>query len=217
MTSAIDITDPKLAKAYAHPLRVHILGLLDNRVASPRQIADELGTPLSNTSYHVRQLVSLGLVELVGRTARRGAIEHHYTAKVRPTITDEGWAQLPAIVKRVLAAGSVQQAVRHMVVAAEEGGFDRDDMHFSRTPAKLDRAGWTEVSRVLQEALAQIDQIVADSNARALENPDLETEDSTILMLHFADPSPTTASGRSAPTAESSARDAELAPIKSDL
>jgi DNA-binding transcriptional ArsR family regulator len=119
MTTAIDITDPKLAKAYAHPLRVHILGLLDGRIASPREIADELGTPLSNTSYHVRQLVTLGLVELVGRTARRGAIEHHYTAKIRPTITDAAWARLPEIVKRELLAGGLQQAVKHMADAAE--------------------------------------------------------------------------------------------------
>ena len=70
MTIPLDITDARIVRAYAHPLRIHILGLLDNRVASPREIAAELGTPLSNTAYHVRQLVALGLVELVGRRAR---------------------------------------------------------------------------------------------------------------------------------------------------
>src|ERR671932_2273192 len=111
----MDITDPILVRAYAHPLRRQILGLLDNRTASPSEIAAELGTPLSNTSYHVRQLVSLGLVELVGRTARRGAIEHHYTARVRPTITDEGWGRLPTIVKRSAMSSSIQHGVAHLV------------------------------------------------------------------------------------------------------
>lgn len=217
MTSALDITDPKLAKAYAHPLRVHILGLLDNRVASPRQIADELGAPLSNTSYHVRQLVSLGLVELVGRTARRGAIEHHYTAKVRPTVTDEGWARLPTIVKRALVGGGVQQALAHMALAAEEGGFDREDMHFSRTAGKLDKAAWSQVSRVLQDALTQVEQIVEDSSGRAAEDPNSEAEESTIIMLHFAGPSPGSTSDRSSSTAGSSAYDAELSTVKGDL
>src|SRR2546423_10057395 len=119
VTAPIDITDLKLAKAYAHPLRIQILGLLDNRIASPSEIAAELGTPLSNTSYHVRQLVSLGLVELVGRRASRGAIEHHYTAKVRPTITDEGWAKLPEIVKRAVVDGLPQQTIAHVVAAAQ--------------------------------------------------------------------------------------------------
>lgn len=188
MTAAIDITDPKVAKAYAHPLRVNILGLLDNRVASPREIADELGAPLSNTSYHVRQLAALGLVELVGRTARRGAIEHHYTAKVRPTITNIAWAQLPTIVKRSIMAGGVHQAVTHMANAAEEGGFDREDVHFSRTAGKLDKKAWREVSQVLQEALADIERIVEDSSARIADDPDSDAEDSTIVMIHFAGP-----------------------------
>jgi DNA-binding transcriptional ArsR family regulator len=188
MTAAIDITDPKVAKAYAHPLRVHILGLLDSRVASPREIADELGAPLSNTSYHVRQLVALGLVELVGRTARRGAIEHHYTAKVRPTITDVAWAQLPAIVKRSIMAGGVHQAVTHMARAAEEGGFDRDDIHFSRTAGKLDPKAWAEISEVLRDTLADIEKIVDESTARADESSHSDVEESTIIMVHFAGP-----------------------------
>src|SRR5436190_22924804 len=149
VTAPVDITDPKLVRAYAHPLRIQILGVLDNRVASPSDIAAELGTPLSNTSYHVRQLVSLGLVELVGRTARRGAIEHHYTAKVRPTITDEAWANMPDILKRAIVGGLLQQTISHVLAAAEAGGFNRDDAHHSRTAGRLDKAGWTKVSREL--------------------------------------------------------------------
>jgi DNA-binding transcriptional ArsR family regulator len=217
MTSAIDITDPKLAKAYAHPLRIHILGLLDNRVASPRQIADELGAPLSNTSYHVRQLVALGLVELVGRTARRGAIEHHYTAKVRPTITDESWAQLPAIVKRAVLAGGVQQAVMHLALAAEEGGFDREDVHFSRTAGTLDPAAWTRVSRVLRNALKEVEQIFEDSSEQAAEDPGSEAEESTVIMLHFAGPSPRAVPDRSTSRPGSAADDAELSTIQDEL
>ncbi|MBV9212474.1 MAG: hypothetical protein JOZ25_02385, partial [Actinobacteria bacterium] len=39
LTVPVDITDPRIAKAYAHPLRIHILGMLDDRVASPSEIA----------------------------------------------------------------------------------------------------------------------------------------------------------------------------------
>ena len=190
MTLPIDITDPKLVKAYAHPLRIHILGVLDNRVASPSEIAAELEAPLSNTAYHVRQLVALGLVELVGRTARRGAIEHHYTAKVRPTITDEGWAELPGIVKRAVIGGGLQQATTHLVAAAEAGGFDRDDIHFSRTSGRLDREGWRAVSRELASVLERIEAIFKDSEVRASEladaDADADVDTSTVLMMHFA-------------------------------
>jgi DNA-binding transcriptional ArsR family regulator len=75
--------DPRLEKALAHPLRVRILADLERRTSSPRELSDELGEPLGNVSYHVRQLAGLGLVKLVKTTPRRGAVEHHYRASTR--------------------------------------------------------------------------------------------------------------------------------------
>lgn len=198
MASPVDITDPKLAKAYAHPLRIHILELLDGRVASPRELAKELGAPLSNTSYHVRQLVSFGLVELVGRSARRGAIEHYYTTKVRPTLSDNDWGQLPTIVKHTILRGGLKKALTEMALAAEQGGFDREDMHYTRTTGNLDRKAWAEISRELRETFERIDRIAEESTARSEDDPDAEP--ATVMMLHFAGPKrPTTEDdGRSA-------------------
>ena len=76
------MTDSSVVKAYSHPLRIGILRRLEGRVASPSELAAELGAPLSNTSYHVRRLEALGLVELTGEVVRRGAVEHRYTARV---------------------------------------------------------------------------------------------------------------------------------------
>ena len=188
MTVPVDINDPKLAKAYAHPLRIEILALLDNRVASPKEIAHELGTPLSNTSYHVRQLVSLGFLELVGRTARRGAIEHHYTARVRPTITDEGWAKVPAIVKRAIAGGQLQRTISRVVAATEDGGFDRDDVHNSLTMGRLDMAGWTELSRAMAGWLEHAERIVEESAARLREDEHADAIETTVVLMQFEGP-----------------------------
>jgi DNA-binding transcriptional ArsR family regulator len=188
LTVPVDINDPKLAKAYAHPLRIEILTLLDNRVASPKEIAREIGAPLSNTSYHVRQLVSLGFLELVGRTARRGAIEHHYTARVRPTITDEGWAKLPAIVKRAIAGGNVQRTINRVVAATEEGGFDRDDAHHSHTAGRLDMEGWTELSREMAAWLERAERIVDESEARLRDDPHAEELETTVVLMQFEGP-----------------------------
>ena len=190
MTISIEITDPKLVRAYAHPLRIQILGLLDNRTASPSEIAAELGTPLSNTSYHVRQLVALGLVELVRRTARRGAIEHHYTAKVRPTITDEGWARLPAILKRAIAGGNVQRTIDRLVAATEEGGFDRENAHHSLTAGRIDVDGWSALSHELAQMLKRAEKVVQESEARLAKDPDAPAVDATIVLMQFEGPTP---------------------------
>lgn len=186
VTVPVDITDARLIKAYAHPLRLQILSLLDNRVASPKQIATELDTPLPNTAYHVRQLASLGLVELVRRTARGGAIEHHYTAKVRPTVPDEVWETLPEIVKRAYSGGLLQQAIMQMVAAAEEDGFLAKDSHFTRTPGRLDAKGWKAVSRELLKTLDRIERLVEESETRLAANPDEEGTTANVVMAFFA-------------------------------
>jgi DNA-binding transcriptional ArsR family regulator len=207
MSVPIDITDPKLVRAYAHPLRMQILGLLDNRTASPSEIAAELGTPLSNTSYHVRQLVALGLIELVSRTARRGAIEHHYTAKVRPTITDAGWARLPDIVKRAVLDGWLQQTIAHVVAAAGEGGFHRDDAHHSRTAGPLDDKGWETVTRELARTLKRVDEALEQSRARLEKDPDARATNATIILMQCEGPSPEAVALRR--SAQTSARHGE--------
>jgi DNA-binding transcriptional ArsR family regulator len=189
LTIPIDITDARLVKAYAHPLRIEILSLLDNRVASPKQIATELDTPLPNTAYHVRQLAQLGLVELVRRTVRGGAVEHHYTTKVRPTIPDEVWATLPDIVKRAAVGGALQQALSEMIRAVDEGGFSRDDAHLTRTPARLDAKGWRALARELHRSLKRIDAIVTETEARLDKDPEAETVEAMTVMALFERPS----------------------------
>jgi DNA-binding transcriptional ArsR family regulator len=190
LTAPVDITDQKLVRAYAHPLRIQILGLLDGRTASPSDIAAELGTPLSNTSYHVRQLVSLGFLRLVRRAARRGAIEHYYTANVRPTITDDAWGELPEIVKRAIAGGLVGQSIRHAAAAAQEGGFDKADAHHSRTAGPLDEKGWTRVAHELAQALKRIEREFEESRQRLAADPDAEPIHSTLVMMQFEGPEP---------------------------
>ena len=69
------------------PLRAQALTILNERVASPNEIAEMLGVGLSHVSYRVKVLRDLGWVELV-RTARcREAIEHYHRAVARPCLT----------------------------------------------------------------------------------------------------------------------------------
>jgi DNA-binding transcriptional ArsR family regulator len=188
LTVPVDITDPRIAKAYAHPLRIHILGMLDDRVASPSEIASELEAPLTHVSYHVRQLASLGLIKLVRTTPRRGAVEHHYTAQIRPTITDDAWGRTPEIVKKNLVAGWVAQLGAHVKAGAAEGGFDREDSHHTRSALTLDEKGWQQISRELMKTLERIDKIGAEASERVKKDPDSGFRATAALLL-FEGPS----------------------------
>lgn len=70
-----------ITKALSHPLRrklVICFSANDAELNSPSTLNDFLSERLGNTSYHVRTLLDLGLIEEFDTTPRRGAIEHHY-------------------------------------------------------------------------------------------------------------------------------------------
>jgi DNA-binding transcriptional ArsR family regulator len=104
-----DPSHARLIKAFTHPLRAAILGRLDQEVLSPKDLARELGAPLSVVSYHVQELARLDLIELVRTQQRRGAVQHWYRSKMRGLIrrlefeTDEqGYAELAATLKETV-------------------------------------------------------------------------------------------------------------------
>ena len=69
---AAGLVDPRLAKALSHPMRARILTILNERVASPNEIAEMIDERLPNVSYHVRALLELGCIELVSTAAEGG-------------------------------------------------------------------------------------------------------------------------------------------------
>jgi DNA-binding transcriptional ArsR family regulator len=166
MRNERDITDPAVAKALAHPLRVRILGVLEERTASPRELADVLGAELTLVSYHVRRLAAAKLIKLVARKQRRGAIEHYYEAVPKTTITSTAWAEVPSVAKASMVGAAVATVGEHVGAAAAAGGFDRGDAHLSRTPVVLDERGWSQVAKRLDKLMDDLDVISAQSQKR---------------------------------------------------
>src|SRR5918992_4443389 len=104
----MDLVDPRLAKALSHPMRTRILAILNERVASPNEIAEMIGERLPNVSYHVRALADLECIELVRTAQRRGAIEHYYRALTRPFFSDRDWKRLPRSGRQAIADVGLQ-------------------------------------------------------------------------------------------------------------
>src|SRR3954451_5463803 len=181
------LTDQRVVKALAHPLRVQILGLLEHRTASPSELAAELNVPLGNVSYHVRQLQSFGLIRLVRTTPRRGSIEHHYELVARPDITDHEWESLPDIVKHAMVGAALAPIGRLVQDAAATGGFSRREAHLSRTGLTLDDEGWSQVSDILVGMFERLSAIEQDSIER-LAHGESEPSHSTVVLMHFESP-----------------------------
>jgi DNA-binding transcriptional ArsR family regulator len=158
--------DPRLAKALAHPLRVRILSILEQRSATPKELALELGVPLGNVSYHVRALRDHGFLELERTRVVRGAVEHRYRMNARPRISAETWADLPAIVREAFDAAAVGQVFDEVSGALASDGFADPASHIARYAFELDDEGFAEASKVVVEALERFAEIETRAKER---------------------------------------------------
>jgi DNA-binding transcriptional ArsR family regulator len=181
-----NIDDPRYVKAMSHPLRVRILALLDERPASPVELSGWLGSTLGTTAYHVRTLERLGLIELMAESRVRGAVEHHYRARERSSVSDEAWAAAPAIAKQAAVSASLETIDAYAHAASEAGGFDNGDAHLTRAALHLDARGFEDVSRACLRILAQLDRIEEAATERMELNPHTgETKDVALVMMLF--------------------------------
>jgi DNA-binding transcriptional ArsR family regulator len=186
MKPITNIDDPRYVKAMSHPLRVRILALLDERAASPVELAGWLGATLGTVAYHVRTLERIGLIELVRETRVRGAVEHHYRARERPTVSDEAWAAASPIAKQAAVSASLDTIGAYARAACAAGGFDHGNAHLTRTVLHLDARGINDLSRACLRILAQVDRIEEAAKERMELNPHaVETKEIALVMMLF--------------------------------
>jgi DNA-binding transcriptional ArsR family regulator len=182
------LLDSRLARALSHPMRGHILGILDTRVASPNEIAELLGERLPNVSYHVRTLLDLGCIELVRTAQRRGAIEHYYRGVVRPFFDDSEWGTLPRSTKDAVSTTTLRMIHADITEAAESDTFEaRADRILTRSPLVLDDQGWKELHDLLAAVLDQASRI-ADDSARRLARTSADEVLTKLVLMQFESP-----------------------------
>ena len=183
-TSPEGITQ-QLAKALAHPLRVRILSSLSKGISSPNQLAQELGEPLGNVSYHVKTLLEYDCVELVKTEPRRGAVEHFYRATERAFFSAKDWEKIPASARKGIN-GVILEAIGQDAAAAMVSNTieNRSDSHISRTPMVLDQAGWDELTKLLLDTLNRAIEIQEEA-ANRLAKEKTDPISSTLAILNF--------------------------------
>jgi DNA-binding transcriptional ArsR family regulator len=177
--------DQKLVKALAHPLRVEILAILNERMASPNELSKELDEGLSQVSYHVKVLKDFECIEMVKTEPRRGAVEHYYRATARAFLSDKDWKKLPESIKPGMSAAFIKMIVDDVASALNGGTFDaRDDRHVSWTPGVVDQQGWEESVQLASDTLDGMMKIHADS-AKRLAKSGEESIPATAVVMNY--------------------------------
>lgn len=185
-----DGVEQMVAKAFAHPLRVQILIILNEKAASPNMLSQQLDESLNLVAYHVRVLERYDCIELIGTRPRRGATEHFYRATRRQFLSNDEWARIPASLRPGIATAVLKSVFEDLELAAKAGTLEEvDDIHLTRTPMVLDRKGWDDVSELLQGALDRLLEIQAEASERIAESDDSGTL-AKVHLMHFKSPSP---------------------------
>jgi DNA-binding transcriptional ArsR family regulator len=65
-------------RALAHPVRLRILSLLTGSPMTAAEAARELGMSHANVSYHLRQLLAGGVIEVAGEERINGGVARRY-------------------------------------------------------------------------------------------------------------------------------------------
>jgi DNA-binding transcriptional ArsR family regulator len=183
---------PQLAAAMSHPTRVHAMGILLERTASPRQVAAEIGERLNNVTYHLNQLRKLGCVELVRTERVHGGrvLEHFYRATQRLWFDEAAWEALDERAQLDLA-GVTLRMISQDVTASMAAGmfFGEDTAHMSRTPMIVDREGWQEITEVMARATQELFEVEARVAERSSDGVPAEVHTKVEMML-FRSPPP---------------------------
>lgn len=80
---SLDVDTPQQMKALADPIRHRILGIIQSRPATAKQIADRLKMPPGTIGYHLQVLESAGLAKVVARRLTRGIVAKYFTRTAR--------------------------------------------------------------------------------------------------------------------------------------
>lgn len=189
-TKKKDGVEQIVAKAFAHPLRVQILIILNERVASPNLLAQELDQSLNLVAYHVRVLEKYDCIELVDTKQRRGATEHFYRATRRQFLTDSEWSRMPQSLRPGLSGAMLKALFDDVEEAVTGDTFDEvPDRHLSRTPMVVDKQGWSDTAAVMSDTLDRLLEIQAEASQRIAAGEEQGIL-AKVMMLHFKSPDP---------------------------
>jgi DNA-binding transcriptional ArsR family regulator len=162
------VPDAALGAIVAHPVRCRLMAIFADRVASPNEIAQELGMPVGDVSYHVRTLKDAGMIELVEERPVRGSTEHFYRAMTKDiVVTDEDYKNLSIEERVAFARLTFQVATAEASYSLETRKFgERHNHHIGRMPFSVDERAWNELSELHREMLDRIIEICGESDVR---------------------------------------------------
>jgi DNA-binding transcriptional ArsR family regulator len=166
----IEYVDGDVAKAMAHPLRIQIVAMLNQRVMSATMISKQIDEPLQNVAYHMRVLRKKGLIEEVSSRPVRGSTEHFYRATKRVLFDGKAWEDLPQSMKAKVSGRIFSDFLEAVAGAMLGETFDSSDERVNVwLQGRLDQQGWDEAIKAHWVLIHAMEDIFKGARMRLLE------------------------------------------------
>lgn len=179
--------DRRIAKALSHPLRTEIIAILSDRCASPSEMSETLGEPLSNVSYHTNELLKLECLEVVDQEQVRGAMKTRYRATTKMLLDNADWEQLGKTVRTGISINALNEVTRRASDAMEAGSFDeRTDRTLITMKLDVDEQAWHDANEALRVAYERIGEVEVEAALRKAEGA--RTFRMTASLLGYPSP-----------------------------
>ena len=181
--------EERLARAMSHPLRAKLLAMLNTNPASPSELEDQLeDVPLSNISYHVKELRDWHLIEAVRKEQVRGAMKTVYRGTTKMQLDNDAWLRMSGEAKDGISVEAVKEVLERANCAIKSGTFDkRPDRNVITEIPDLDERGWEEVAAAILGVWGEINDIAAAVTNR---EPDpAKRFRATVSLLCYESPS----------------------------
>lgn len=138
-------------RALAHPIRLRILSLLTGSAMTAAEVARELDLTHANASYHLRQLLAAGQIEVAGEERIRGGVAKRYRhnveaefARPKPEIPEGATRTADYMLMYEVLATELRRRSRAMVRAK--------DNHLTDAELWVDPAVWAAVEEQIRQA-----------------------------------------------------------------
>jgi DNA-binding transcriptional ArsR family regulator len=143
-----------ISKAFGHYVRIQILWILNERVASPSELATELSEPLNRIGGHIRVLKEAGCIELMDQVIVGSTVQNFYRATARIFFDDTEWRTIPPTLKEGLRITLLQNLIDDAIAALEDETYDSfDGSHMSWSPMLIDEQARIEINELLDQTL----------------------------------------------------------------
>jgi DNA-binding transcriptional ArsR family regulator len=166
------------ASAVAHPVRFQLVAALADGPRTLESLASELDASAATILLHAGALEGLEVL----RAIDHGDGTRTYELLRDPVLWDTAWGRLPVAAKRAAAAAAITQMAAIATAAVDRGGFDRADIHLTRTAIQVDEARWRELAALLAAPLHTLGDI---AEAPAPDGSTGPTFQATAVMMLF--------------------------------